>query len=125
MRTLVDKLQEVERRLCEERGAFALFALFEREDATGVWDLVVSAPWIEEDRRDALDHMFARLRRALSQDELRLIAKIAVVPPEDPLLQAMQKAVQVEHGAVEIKDGVFFDMRINHAHVITSNRAAA
>ena len=54
MRELLEQFVELERRLVEEHGQFSLFALFLREDSTDKWDLVVAAPWIEENRKEEI-----------------------------------------------------------------------
>jgi hypothetical protein len=47
MKEFIDKYIELERSISYEKGDFSLFALFLREDAADIWDLVVAAPWIE------------------------------------------------------------------------------
>ena len=54
MKAFAEKLVPVERQIAAEKGAFLLFALFLREDAPDVWDLVVAAPWIEANKSEAL-----------------------------------------------------------------------
>jgi hypothetical protein len=46
MNEFITKLKAMERELSEENGAFALFALFQREDSPHHWDLVIAAPWL-------------------------------------------------------------------------------
>lgn len=47
MKAIAEKLRRVERALSDENGPFELLALFLREDSTGVWDLLVSASWLD------------------------------------------------------------------------------
>ena len=47
MKAIAEKLRRVERALSDENGPFELFALFLREDSTGVWELLVSASWLD------------------------------------------------------------------------------
>ncbi len=54
MNAMVEKLIRVEREIAEDRGPFVLFAFLLREDAPGVWDLIVSAPWISQNESDSL-----------------------------------------------------------------------
>ena len=44
----IEKFRKFMEEAASERGAFTAFALFLREDAPGVWDLVVSAPWLKD-----------------------------------------------------------------------------
>src|SRR6266700_476973 len=68
MNTLVKKLTDIEREVAEERGGFALFALFEREDLFGKCDLVISAPWVDESKRSAIAYMVGKARAKLDPE---------------------------------------------------------
>ena len=62
-----DKFRELESRIAEEEGSFVLFALFMREDAPDRWDLIVSAPWITGDKRDAVDYFVNQIKSQLGE----------------------------------------------------------
>ena len=68
MRELAEKLGRLERILSEEEGPFDLFALFLREDAPDVWDLVVAAKWIDADEPSALAAISRRVSASLRPD---------------------------------------------------------
>jgi len=126
MKQLVEKLVTMEREISEERGTFALFALFLREDALDKWDLVASAPWLEEDKKESLAYLSDRLRSHLTDEELLSFSRIVLVDRDNPFLEAIKKAIQkavsLEHGIVEVKDSNFFGLEISHAYIITSKR---
>ncbi len=126
MKQLVEKLVGMEREISEERGTFALFALFLREDALDKWDLVASAPWLEEDKKESLVYLSDRLRSHLTHEELLSFSRIVLVDQDNPFLEAIKKAIQkavsLEHGIVEVKDSNFFGLEISHAYIITSKR---
>lgn len=42
------KLKKAMREISEKKGEFAFLGLFLRAEAPGLWDLVVSAPWLEQ-----------------------------------------------------------------------------
>jgi hypothetical protein len=48
------ELRKLEEALAAEHGPFTLFALFLREGAPDVWDVVVAAAWIDRDEPAAL-----------------------------------------------------------------------
>lgn len=123
MKELVGKLQTLERETSEEKGPYSLFALFLREDAPDVWDLVVSAPWIEADKSAALRYLSTGLNRLATSGELTRLSRIVIIEQENPALAAMQSSIVVEHGAAEIQSSNFFGLQIRHAFVITSRRA--
>lgn len=122
MRAPTDALLQVERSVSVEKGPFALFALLLREEAPEKWDLVVSAPWIEEDKRSALKLISERVKSLLTVSELLTLSRIVVADPSDPAVDAINRAVKVEHSAVEVKDSTFFGHQIRHAHIFASKR---
>lgn len=125
MNELVKKLAPLEKEISEERGDFSLFALFLREDAPDRWDVVVSAPWFGDDKKSTLQYIARKLRSRLRPQELLRISRIAIVESTEESLRAIHRAVQVDHGMFEVKDCVFFGLRIKHGFIITSKRAAS
>jgi hypothetical protein len=123
MRELAEKLRDLERGMADEKGPFALFALFLREDSPNRWDLVVSAPWIEADEDAALGYLAERLRTALSETELVSISHIAPVSSSDPRLEAVRRVLNASHRIVEVRNSEFFGLPIAHAFIITSRKA--
>ena len=124
MRSFVNKLLVLEREISSQRGDFALFALFLREDVPDKWDLVVAAPWFGADDRKTLDYLSQKIRSRLKPQELLTISRIVVVGPSDPSVKAIQRVLSVEHGAAEFKNCNFFGLQIKQAYIITSKRAA-
>jgi len=122
MKTAIDALRKIERAISKERGPFTLFALFLREEALEKWDLVVSAPWIEKDRRSALKLLSDRVQASLSASDLLSISRIVLADPSDPAVDAINRTVHVEHSTVEVKDSTFFGQQIRHAHIFSSKR---
>ncbi|HEY5900761.1 MAG TPA: hypothetical protein VIV54_24565 [Burkholderiales bacterium] len=125
MKAPTDALLQVERSLAAERGPFALFALLLREEAPDKWDLVVSAPWIEENKGAALKLLSERVKNALAVSDLPGISRIVVADPSDPAVDAINRAIKVEHAAVEVKDSTFFGLQIKHGHIFASSRPTA
>ena len=120
MRDVAEKLAGLERTLSEEKGPFNLFALFLREDAPDVWDLVVAAKWIDEDRPAALAYISRRVRDSLRTDEITKISRVVVVERTDPALKAIASAMSIEHGIAEVANSTFFGLAIRHAFIITA-----
>ena len=100
---LSGRFRDLESRIAEEKGGFALFALFMREDAPDRWDLIVSAPWIGSDKRRAVDYFVEQIKARLGAQDLTWLARIVVV---DPL-------------------STFLGMPVKHAFIITSRRPPA
>ena len=124
-RELSDKFRDLERRIAETKGDFVLFALFLREDVPDRWDLIVSAPWVGSSKREAVDYFVNQIKLQLGEEDLTNLARIIVVDPGDAAVQALNQAVSIEHGGVEVRDSSFFGLPIKHAYIITSKRPSA
>jgi len=122
MKDIADKLVKVEEQMAKEKGPFLLFALFLREDAPDLWDVVIAASWASKDKAGALRYVSDKLAASLKRDELLKLSRIVVIEQDNPALVALQRAAHLEHGMMVISDSDFFGLRIKHAYVITSRR---
>lgn len=95
---------------------------FEAYNSFKTHDVVVSAPWIEKDKKEALTFIAKPIQSKLADSELSNISRIVIVDKSNPALDAVHKAANVAHGAIEIRDSVFFGLPIKHAFLITSQR---
>ena len=120
-----EKFTELEVHIAEEKGPFALFALFMREGAPNCWDLIVSAPWAGEDRPSVVDYSVSQIKSRLGAHVLMYLSQIVVINPQDPAVQALNRAMPIEHGRVEVRDSDFFGQTVKHAYIITSQRPQA
>ena len=119
---LTEKFRRLESGVAAEKGEFALFALFLREDVPDRWDLIVSAAWASSNEKSALDYLIARIKSDLGPEDLTNLSRIVFLDPQDSSVQALNKAFHVEHGVVEVRDSTFFGLPIKHAFIITSKR---
>ena len=122
---LTEKFGELESSIAEDKGGFTLFALFMREDAPDRWDLIVSAPWTGDDKRGTVNYFVTQIKSRLGEPGLTSLSRIVVVDPQDVAVQAINRAIQIEHGTVEVRDSDFFGLPIKHAYIITSKRPPA
>jgi HEPN domain-containing protein len=126
MRELLERFIQLERTIAEEEGDFGLFALFLREDAgagsgtsgysgySAKWDLIAAAPRIEVDRREALSYITRRIQQVFTPEELSQLSRIVLVDLANPEVEAINRAVAVQHGQTEIRDSNFFGLQIKH-----------
>lgn len=123
MKELLPKFRELEQALSDEKGGFAVFALFLREDAVDKWDLIIAAPWIEEDRKVALSYITKAIQEAFTADELSQISRIVLLDVDNPTVEAVHRTVgTILHGQAEVRDHSFFGLQTKRAHIITSER---
>ncbi|MFQ6052261.1 MAG: hypothetical protein ACE5K4_11300 [Candidatus Hydrothermarchaeota archaeon] len=125
MKEIANKIRSLEREIVAEKGELTLFALFLREDAPDKWDLLASGPGLEENKKEALVYLVQKIRSHLDLKEFITISRIVLLEKENPVLNAIQRAVKVEHGLVEVKESVFFGLKIKHAYIFTSKRHKA
>jgi hypothetical protein len=126
MTKFFDKLRSLEQEIADEKGPFQFYALILREDSPLKWDLVVAAPWLDEDERAGMKYLAAKVTKVLTKKEVvRMLAGIVIVERDNPGLKPIQKTVAVEHGNVELRDCELFRMDVEHAIIITSIRPGA
>ena len=122
---LAQKFTALESTIAEEKGAFALFALFLREDVPDRWDLIVSAPWVGADKKGAVSYLIAEIKSRLGDRDLTNLSRIVVVDPQETEVQNLNRAFQIEHGGIEVRDSSFFGLPVKHAYIIPSKRPPA
>ena|SRR5438270_527231 len=122
MKDFVNKFMELERKLAEEKGDFSLFALFLREDAADKWDLIVAAPWIEADRKEALPYIAKQIQETLKPEEITRLSRVVLIDQDNPALEAINRAISIEHGSADVQNSNFFGLQIKHGYIITSQR---
>ena len=120
MNSIVDKLRSLELSMSQEKGKFLLFALVLREDASDLWDLVVSSAWVTLNKSEALKYISNTLKNSLSPDEILKISRIVTIDPLNPDLLKWVRAINVEHGMANVENCNFFGLNIKHAYIITS-----
>ena len=117
---LTKKFTELESHIAEEKGDFAFFALFMREEVPNRWDLMVAAPWASGDTQDTVAYFVEQIKARLGAQMLINLSRIVVFDSQHAALQDLNREIQVEHGRVEVRDRDFFGLTIKHAYIITS-----
>ncbi len=122
--TLFDKFQKAEEELSRERGAFSLFALFERSNMIGKWDVAMSAPWLGTDYA-AIKWMVDNLQWRFTQEEWLKLARVVPLNPEGEFVTDIGLLYPMEHGLKHIPSIVLSGLEINRGVIITANPEAA
>ncbi|MGI8641458.1 MAG: hypothetical protein ACR2MG_16125 [Pyrinomonadaceae bacterium] len=120
MSEVAEKFRRIEIELSAEKGNFTLFALIEREDSIGRWDVVISADWIERNEKEALDLVTSKIYSSLEKTEQIMLSKIVILPPSDKFVQNLN-LIGVEHGKARITNCTFNGILVKEAFLITSN----
>lgn len=121
----INKFVKLERKIKQQKGEFTLFALFMRDNGLNKWDVVVAAPWIDADRKAALDYISQQLQLSLTRDEVLQISRIALIDETNPTLDQIQRTLQPKHGIIEITNSDLFGLEIKRAFIIVAQKLPA
>ena len=84
--------QKAEEEISQEHGDFTLFGLFERLDIYEKYDLVVSAPWLQDDRAST-NLIFDLVRASIGNDKwFTKIGLFMIVPDDGPLCSSCPRS---------------------------------
>lgn len=95
-----------------------------RADNPGQWDLVVSAPWLEQGKLSALADFTRLLSKSIGEKSLKEFSRIVTLKTGDPALRAVTKAFEVEDGQIRVQRSHLFGLDIEDAIILRSKRAA-
>jgi hypothetical protein len=118
MKIDIEKLRQLMHDLSREKGEFSFFALFLREDAPNVWDLVVSSPWLKARDLKTLGEFVERLIAAIGKEQVLSISRVVALDADDPAFDDV--TVSLEDGLIEIRDADFFGMRMRRGYILRS-----
>jgi len=121
MNSLAEKVRSALPEL-DKHGPIYLYALFEREDATGKWDIVLSSEWSDKDATSANKVVSNQVAPLLSREELASLSRVVVIPSTAPAIAAMSSAINVDGGSAEVQDCNFSGLLIKHAFVFRCKR---
>ncbi len=118
---VIEKFRQIEIEISTEKGNFTLFALIEREDSLGNWDVVVSVNWLGYTEKAIINNIASKIHKELTKEEQLMLSRIVVLSPSDPLVQNLN-LIDVEHGSVKLSNNTFNGIAIKQAYLITSKR---
>jgi hypothetical protein len=114
----LQQLRRVMNEIAKEKGEFVLFGLFLRDEAMDKWDLVISAPWLEEGKLKGLGEFVEKMATIVGEEQLLSFSRIVTLNHDEPSLKAILGEVQVENDFVEMKGNNLFGLPINHAYIL-------
>lgn len=125
MNLLAQKMMTVEQELAAEQGDFTLFALFLRENSPGLWDVIVSAAWIDENREEGLNTVVAKVNSCLEKEELLTLSRIVIVEHDHPDLAELNRFdFATSPTVIEAKNDNLLGQDIKQAFFIPLKQAA-
>jgi len=94
MKTFIKKFFAIERLIAQEKGDFKLFALFEREDIQGIWDVVLAADWLPGEEVNSLNYVFEKIRVVLDHQEFLKISKVVLLDIHEPFIEELENFLE-------------------------------
>ncbi len=96
MRDLFVKIGSALAEIEKEKGPFQIKCLIAREPVDPLWDLVLSADWFHESRKETLDFLTDRVLGRLDYESMIQFSGIVTYPPDsqNPLADALKKIQQ-------------------------------
>ena len=121
LKETLERLQKAERRIAEERGDFVMFALLHRKDGLwDIWDVVFSAPWVDEIRPwQAYEIMDRELKKDLLIEDFHRFARYVVVPTDSDWIEEFAESYTVEHGRKMFRNREFLERDIRQGFIFT------
>jgi len=127
---------KIEKYLANQKGEFKLFALFLRDGS--LWDVLVSARWIDANKQQALKIITEQLTTKLNKDELISLSRVVVINQDNfrdksfristaktfvsETLSAINQFLPVGKKIAEIHDKNFFGLDIKQAFFFSPSR---
>lgn len=110
---LSERAAEFARGIAEEKGELSLLALFQPEGALpDLWDLLVAAPWLEDDHWEDLKYLEKELKRAFNKEDILRLSRIVILKESYPIRQAIRRIAQTEGEPI-----VLYNRRIGHLQI--------
>jgi hypothetical protein len=123
MKEFFEDIRSAYESLRASRGEFDLFALLMRQDAENKWDLIVSAPSLENTLKD-YGAISSALKKHLSADGLNAISRIVIFDHGGALVHSFLRSFSERLGDVELPWTNFAGEEIKRAYVIAANKDA-
>ena len=120
----LEKLRKFMEDIASKRGPFTLFALLLRDDAPGVWDLVVSAPWLKGGDQKALKVFAKGLSAAIGEEGVHSLSHIARLKADEPAVDTIL-ALGGSGGSgetVEVRDFDVAGLKIRRGYILHAER---
>jgi len=115
----IKKLKRVEKRVSREKGPLNFFGVLERLDVDNTWDILVSASWFSDKKKDLI-YIISNVKKDLTNEDLRIFARVVLIKPEEKFIRRLNALIETEHKEMEIINMKINGFRLKHGYIITS-----
>ena len=77
---------------------------------------------LEEGKLKHFAEFADELKASIGEKQLRELSRIVTIKEEDPALKAILSEIQVDDAVVEVRESVFFDLRVAQAIFLRARR---
>jgi hypothetical protein len=117
-------IQNVRARLVADRGYLIFLALFERDEAPGRWDLLISGGGLRSDTLADYEYVGRVLQNELTLDEMLELTKFVLLREDYEPIQKLLRRVHVDGGEpVELENFRFYEFLIRRALIFHAEPA--
>ncbi|MBI4087099.1 hypothetical protein HY416_03945 [Candidatus Kaiserbacteria bacterium] len=110
---MVEKFEKILEKIKSEKGPLTFFGIFKMDELTDKWSVLLSATWASEHskRIEAFEYLLDLLRKNLTSEEARSIARIGVFSNDEHLIDLLlnfQKGSRIREQSINgniIHDG--------------------
>ncbi len=126
----IEGLVKFEREFSEDHGPFVFFGFLltaydDYLQSGGDWVVTAAAPWSTDYHAPARKVFSKGVDDILNIERWWRPPRSTLLRPDNPGLDPIHDALEIEHGLVELLDVELFGKEIRRAYIITSRRASA
>ena len=87
---MVEKFNEILKKIEEQKGKVILFAVIKTDDLSGKWSVILCADWAKDDNREEVFKFVVELfSKNLTQEENESIARIGIYKKDDYVIKSL------------------------------------
>lgn len=98
MRDFYQKLHLALTQLENEHDEISLFAIFLRDNSLDLWDLIVSAQWLNSSDLNSLKIVCSKIQDSLKGSEILKLSHVVILDIDDPTVIFLRENYEVLHG---------------------------
>lgn len=110
MTQIKDTLAVLAQEIATEKGAWSLCMLVWRAEAAEPWDLLVAAPWLDQDQQAGLAYIAKKVSDRLTTQDLLSLSRIVILEQGNPVREAL-----LQHETEALRDVTVVGVPIKHA----------
>lgn len=121
----IEQLQKFMKRIEARKGPFTLFGLFMRDESPGLWDLIISAPWLETGKLKALGEFAQEMSATFGQEQVLSFSRIITLNHDEDLLHKILDEVGSVRKPLEKQGDNLFGLPVEHAVILRARMPKA